>query len=122
MLFFRSDETSIIAVHGLGGHPINTWTSKQTELSWLRDLLPKHLPRARILSYGYDADVVAVLGKTSSDRILQHAQTMCAQLAADREVRHTGVLVRDIGLLLLTLLPFSYLPPRKDPSSSCVIP
>ena len=31
--------------------------------------------------------VTAVLGKTSSDRILQHAQTLVAELVADREVR-----------------------------------
>ena len=56
---------------------------------WLKDpsLLPSHLKNSRILTYGYNAMVTAVLGKTSSDRILQHAQTLVAELVADREVR-----------------------------------
>ncbi|CCA76332.1 related to kinesin light chain, partial [Serendipita indica DSM 11827] len=45
----------IIAIHGLGGHREVTWTTDNGIL-WLRDLLPSDLPRARILSYGYDAD------------------------------------------------------------------
>jgi protein SERAC1 len=55
---------------------------------WLKDpsLLPSNLKNSRILTYGYNAMVTAVLGKTSSDRILQHAHTLVAQLVADREV------------------------------------
>ena len=49
-------------------------------------MLPKALPNARILSWGYNADVHAFLGITSSDRIMQHAHTLVAQLQADREV------------------------------------
>lgn len=39
-----------------------------------------------MLSWGYNANVTALLGDTSSDRILQHAQTLVAQLEADRSV------------------------------------
>ena len=55
---------------------------------WLKDpgLLPSHLKNSRVLTYGYNAMVMSVLGKTSSDRILQHAQTLVAELVADREV------------------------------------
>lgn len=52
------------------------------------DLLPKYLPNARILTWGYNANVLSLKGRTtSSDRVLQHAQTLVAQLQADREVR-----------------------------------
>jgi hypothetical protein len=51
-----------------------------------KDLLPSNLTQARILSFGYNAAVTAFLGKTSSDRIMQHAQTLIAELVADREV------------------------------------
>lgn len=49
-------------------------------------MLPKAVPRARVLTWGYNADVTAFMGNTSSDLILQHAQTLIAQLQADREV------------------------------------
>ena len=83
---------SVIAVHGLNGDPFATWTVEESQKMWLRDpsLLPSNLKNSRVLTYGYDAMVTAVLGKASSDRILQHAQTLIAELVADREVRKKG--------------------------------
>ena len=59
---------------------------------WLKDsdLLPSNLKKSRILTYGYNAAVAAMFGKASSDRILQHAQTLVAELVADREVSIVG--------------------------------
>ena len=47
--------TSIVAVHGLNGDAFDTWTHKQTNVLWLRDLLPNMLPNVRIMTYGYNA-------------------------------------------------------------------
>lgn len=94
---------SIVAVHGLNGDAYKTWTSDKGNVNWLKDpdLLPKYLPNARILTWGYNANVVSFKGKsTSSDRILQHAQTLVAQLQADREVSITSLA---FGLNKLTL-------------------
>ncbi|KAF8526941.1 hypothetical protein BU17DRAFT_28331, partial [Hysterangium stoloniferum] len=44
----------IVAIHGLDGHREESFTADNGVL-WLRDLLPKALPSARILTYGYDA-------------------------------------------------------------------
>ena len=81
--------SSIVAVHGLNGDAFKTWTTSDTNKFWLgdADLLPAHIKRARILTFGYNAAVTALFGKTSSDRILQHAHTLVAELVADREVR-----------------------------------
>jgi hypothetical protein len=49
--------SGIIAVHGLGGHPVKTWTHEESGVFWLKDLLPKDLPTARIFTFGYDARV-----------------------------------------------------------------
>lgn len=93
--------SSIVAVHGLNGHPLKTWTTHETKRFWLgdSDLLPSNIKRARILTYGYNASVAALLGKTSSDRIMQHAQTLIAELVADREVR-LGAHLLDQALIL----------------------
>ena len=47
--------SSIVAVHGLGGHPYDTWTEEKSGKMWLRDFLPSQVPRTRIMSYGYDS-------------------------------------------------------------------
>ncbi|KAI9896033.1 hypothetical protein N3K66_009102 [Trichothecium roseum] len=51
----------IIAVHGLGAHPIHTWEGKPTgdghpKPHLLRHLLPEDFPTARILSFAYNSD------------------------------------------------------------------
>ncbi|KAI2621919.1 hypothetical protein GGS26DRAFT_255256 [Hypomontagnella submonticulosa] len=52
----------IVAVHGLGGHYEETWTAPSSEgkpCNWLKDLLPIHIPHARIMSFGYNSAVAA---------------------------------------------------------------
>ena len=53
-------------------------------------MLPEALPRARIMTWGYNADVHAFRGDTSSNNIMEHAHTLIAQLQADREVCATN--------------------------------
>lgn len=83
----------IILVHGLNGHPRNTWTTPASKKSkrdvfWPTELLPATLKsaKARVLVYGYNADVFAFNGSASSDMIHQHAQTLLANFAAERKL------------------------------------
>ena len=53
---------SIYALHGLGGDAFETWTFKKSgysDVMWLKDtnMLPAMIPRARIFTYGYNANV-----------------------------------------------------------------
>ncbi|KAJ9130493.1 Tetratricopeptide-like helical domain protein [Pleurostoma richardsiae] len=47
----------IIAVHGLGSHAIGAFKAKDNNSVWLRDFLPKDIPTARMLVYGYDTTI-----------------------------------------------------------------
>ncbi|KAH8645771.1 ankyrin repeat-containing domain protein, partial [Xylariales sp. PMI_506] len=47
---------SIVAIHGLGGTAMKTWTDSNKHL-WLRDSLPDYIPNVRIMTYGYDSSV-----------------------------------------------------------------
>jgi len=58
-------------------------------MSWLNDpeFLPRHIPHARVLVWGYNASFSSFVGDTpSQDRIHHHAHTLIANLAADRRV------------------------------------
>ncbi|OAQ75600.1 ankyrin repeats (3 copies) domain-containing protein [Purpureocillium lilacinum] len=48
----------IVAIHGLGGHPVKTWRCPEDDHVWLRDSLPRRVPTARIMTFGYDSTVL----------------------------------------------------------------
>ncbi|RFN43712.1 tetratricopeptide-like helical domain, partial [Fusarium flagelliforme] len=73
---------SIVAVHGLNGHREKSWTA-ENGIHWLRNLLPNDVPRARILSWGYDANTHAASG-TSSLLLYDHARTLVSDLTRKR--------------------------------------
>ncbi|KAH7411335.1 ribonuclease p/mrp subunit [Cadophora sp. MPI-SDFR-AT-0126] len=84
-------EVDIVAVHGLNGDRLRTWTTQSgpSPVCWLShpDFLPRYLPQARVLTYGYNANISSLGSKIAgSERLLQHAQTLVAQLTADREL------------------------------------
>ncbi|KAI1127149.1 Alpha/Beta hydrolase protein [Nemania abortiva] len=58
-----SPTMDIVAVHGLNGHYMDTWTDKSRHGSgtmWLRDLLPEELHGCRVMTYQYDASVTSM--------------------------------------------------------------
>ena len=73
---------SIVAVHGLNGDPINTWTSRKTNAFWLKDFLPYDVPNARVMTFGYNAD--AAFGNTTAE-IVDHAKSLLSSLVDRRE-------------------------------------
>ncbi|KAF8505291.1 hypothetical protein BU17DRAFT_57968, partial [Hysterangium stoloniferum] len=73
---------SIIAIHGLDGHPEDSWTAENGIL-WLKDLLPPRLPHARIVTYGYDASTGNQSNKIQ-ETLYGHAANFITRLALFR--------------------------------------
>ena len=85
------------------------------------------MKRSRILTFSYNAAVTALFGKTSSDRTMQHAHTLVAELVADRELEDAeerpiifichslgGIIVKRVSPLRIFGTPFpSYSPPPQ---------
>ncbi|KAI1370745.1 hypothetical protein F4677DRAFT_457595 [Hypoxylon crocopeplum] len=70
-------------VHGLSGDRDTTWTAHGQSVPWPKTLLPNKLPKARLLTYGYDAYVVrkSVAG---TNRLIDHATNLLSDLTIDR--------------------------------------
>ena len=73
---------SVVAVHGLGGHAMATWTHESTGKLWLRDFLPHTIPNARIMTFGYDSRVV---GTRSVIGMMENANILLTQLGFLRD-------------------------------------
>jgi hypothetical protein len=96
-------EYSIVAIHGLNGNPINTWTEPKSQKLWFRDFLPKDVPNARIMTFGYDATAAF---ERSTAGILEHARDLLrcldeARLEFEEINRPILFIVHSLGGLVL---------------------
>ena len=84
-----SAQVDVVFVHGLNGDPEKTWTSKVNGCFWPKQLLPPCVEeeKVRILTWGYDADVINTLGNgVTKDKVHNHAELLLANLTANRRV------------------------------------
>jgi protein SERAC1 len=70
---------SIVFIHGLTGGREKTWTHEDGTF-WPQDLLPNDFAKARILTFGYDADIVHIFGQASTNTLRDHGRTLCTDL------------------------------------------
>jgi pimeloyl-ACP methyl ester carboxylesterase len=75
----------IVFVHGLTGNAYNTWLEEDSQVHWPSQLLREDLQDARILSFGYDANVVHWFSAASVNRIGNHAEALLGALVRRRE-------------------------------------
>jgi pimeloyl-ACP methyl ester carboxylesterase len=74
---------SIVLVHGLTGNREKTWTHRNGTF-WPGALLTEDFPRARIMTFGYDADVVRFWTIASSNRLDDHGKSLAYALLDQR--------------------------------------
>lgn len=73
----------IVFVHGLNGHREKTWS--HSSILWPKDLLPQDLPNARIITWGYNANVAPISGLSSQNSLHGHARNLLLHLERLRE-------------------------------------
>lgn len=80
---------SVVLVHGLSGHYIDTWKSADDndDTLWPSDFLPHYLPGVRVLSYSYNA---SIKGTTSPHMIRNRAHKLLQLLRDRREEGSTA--------------------------------
>lgn len=75
---------SFIFIHGLTGNRESTWTDEKSGTFWPLDLLPASLPTARIMTFGYDADIVNAIDVASSNTLRDHGKSLAHALTYER--------------------------------------
>lgn len=94
-------DIDFVAVHGVGGHPLQSFTNAETGCCWIRDLLPLRFPHSRVFSYGYPADFLTKVHTSLSDQ----ARELCWGLGNyDREqatTRQRIFICHSVGGLLV---------------------
>ncbi|KAI1458489.1 hypothetical protein F4805DRAFT_140939 [Annulohypoxylon moriforme] len=69
----------VVFVHGLRGSRIKTWS--KGDKFWPRDFLKDDLKNARIITWGYDANIANAVSYASKESLFGHANTLLNDLA-----------------------------------------
>jgi len=78
-------EVDIVFVHGLRGHREKTWM--KNGYLWPRDFLATDLENCRIISFGYDSDIVhSDTAEVTQGSLESDARSLCALLSAERSL------------------------------------
>lgn len=98
----RHIDVDIIAITGLAGHAFGSWATA-TQRMWLRDFLPRDLPQARVMLYGYDSRIVnsqsrSILADLSSNLIAKFNAMRGQSHSKDRPVILIG---HSLGCLMI---------------------
>jgi hypothetical protein len=74
----------IVFVHGLTGNSFHTWFDRTSQTHWPRDLIKEDLPDARVMTFGYDADVAHAIGSASLESISSYSGDLLGCLSGKR--------------------------------------
>ena len=91
--FLLNQTPSIVFIHGLTGDRESTWTAKGAATGWPELFLPNDLPEARIITYGYDADVVNFWSMASQNTVGDHSAKFLTSLSNLRDRTNTVCLL-----------------------------
>ena len=82
-------EPSIVFIHGLTGDRESTWTAKGAKACWPESFLLNDVSKTRIITYGYDADVINFWSMASQNTVGDHSQKFLSSLANMRDDTNT---------------------------------
>ncbi|MCJ1394795.1 Serine active site containing protein 1 [Xylographa bjoerkii] len=79
----------VVFVHGIFGHPKDTWTCDDADIFWPAELLPPILEdeSTRVLTYGYDAGADTFVDGQAGHKINDVVGSLARDLVSNRQIR-----------------------------------
>ena len=94
-------DIDFVAVHGMGGHPLQSFTNAETGCCWIRDLLPLSFPHSRVFSYGYPADFLTKINTSLSDQARELCWALRIYNREQATTRRRILICHSVGGLLV---------------------
>ena len=94
-------DIDFVAVHGMGGHPLQSFTNAETGCCWIRDLLPSSFPHSRVFSYGYPADFLTKVHTSLSDQAMKLCSVLGNYDRGQATTRRRIFICHSVGGLLV---------------------
>jgi len=116
-----TDGSSCIAIGGLGGHALGSFKARGTSYTWLRDSLPKHLPGARIMLYGYDTQISGSYSFQDLEALATTLRSHLQILATREDPTHTTPLIFIAHSLGGILVKGAIIQLKRDPDGQAML-
>ena len=81
---------SVVAVTGLGGHAFESWRNGESNQMWLQDFLPNNIKGIRVMTYGYNTELVG----PNTGGLLDHRRDLIQQTESARRSQEVDTVVR----------------------------
>ncbi|KAJ4419054.1 hypothetical protein N0V82_005177 [Gnomoniopsis sp. IMI 355080] len=91
----------VLAVSGLGSHPFGSFVNKEDANMWLADDLPKDLPTARVMIYGYESRLQGNNSVMQLDDLANSLRIVLRQLLESEDSKSILLIGHSLGGLLI---------------------
>ena len=91
----------VLAVPGLGGHPYGSFVDKGDGHMWLSESLPRDMPTARVMIYGYESGLQDSNSFAGLDDLVSSLRAALRRLLGSGEQRRLILLGHSLGGLLI---------------------
>ncbi|KAF6811391.1 hypothetical protein CPLU01_15120 [Colletotrichum plurivorum] len=115
------DAVDIVAVPGLASHPIGSWKSSQRGSSkvWLRDFLPRDIPNARVLIYGYDTKLLGSDSRQSIEDMSIMLLNLLSSFRGEDKVRNNPAVFETTANYMSVETPTDHIHRTQPWRSAC---
>lgn len=94
-------QIDVLAVSGLGSHPFGSFVHKEDGNMWLTDNLPRDIPAARVMIFGYDSNLADSRSHVQLDDLAGLLQIAISRILRSDKKRPLLLIGHSLGGLLV---------------------